>query len=775
MEGPGKLRRTPAARQGSGEGATLQGGVLDHAIAALISSVPVASPRAELELLAVAYSALDSPSPLRYAIASRRSLTELIRPDVDLDELSRLSATGARLAATAREWLRQAERRRLLLRDSLQPAEMASRPFRASFALTEPPTTRELALLNATAGSDSSIYIPSWIPRSELGALADPLLCSGWSPPEQSAKTATPDRQLLRFSEAWEEAAWIVAAAKEEILGVGVPPSQIAIVLSDAGEYLDKIRLHAAACGLQLAGEHRALPLFRRRIQDLVEFTLFGRILGSPAATRHAREALKARSTPRELDADGWIQFTFDALQRLMPAGEETAASESLLLEELITTLNATFRDGTQRLAREAFLTTLPAIAATVEPPPATGGVAVLPVGFLAEGAYQTILLAGAGSGLLPTPLRDDATIPLALRDRISGLRSSRDLVARAWNRAFSVVHAPSMRMVATFSSSRSDHPSRLLDRLELAPEAPPKRFAASHADYALLGSGPLRAAVTDGVRIERQRLFSAEFGPFAGDVGEPVELGRLSPTSINAIGQCGYKWLTHWVFRIDRRDPESFEPTPAEMGLLAHSVLEEAIKLEEAPDRRALAEIIDRRSARLRWAPSWPLLRHDLVEDLTAIMSLEGFERPAEMAVEVGLQGSIGAFELFGRLDRLDTLPDGRYRIIDYKYSSEAPKGIKDEDGRATVDVQLAIYSSLVEQNRGAVAEAQYLLVKARRFKTPKVRPETLSAALDRVQQAASAGHLRVQPDLDRVACQWCAAVFACRIGPHVDGKEAG
>ncbi len=773
VEGPGKLRRTPAAQQGSGEGATLQGGVWSHASAASATDIRVATPQVELELLLAAYSELQSPNPIRYALATRQALAELVGQGVNLEELKTVSPTGERLAQVAQEWLRQAHRRKLILRFAI-PAQGPFVRSRCAFALMEAPTPRELALINATADGDSSIYIPSWMPRPEVEIIAKELLDSGWSQPEQAAEALTPERQLLRFSDPAEEAAWIVAAAKEEVIAGGVPPSQIAIVLSDADEYRSKIQLQAAACGLELARTDHALSRFRRRIQDLVEYALFGRVIGSPNATQHLHEVLGATFAPGDLDADSWIQLVFDVIQKLMFAATEVVSGENILLEQLIAALNSTYRDGAQHMRREVFFSTLPAIAATAELSGTTDGVAVIPVGFLPEGAYRTILLAGAGEGFLPTPLRDDATIPLTLRDRIAGLRSSRDLVARAWNRALSVIHAPSTRMVATFSSSLSEKPSWLLDRIELAATAPSKRFAVSNADFALLGSGPLRVAVSDGVNIERQRLFSPDFGPFLGDIGRPIELGKLSPTSINAIGQCGFKWLAQWGLRIGQRDPESFEPSPAAIGLVAHSVLEEVVKHGDLLDRAALAELIDSKGAALESAVSWPLLRRDLLEDLFAVTILDGFRRVGEVAVELNLEGTIEKFEVFGRLDRLDTVPGAGYRIIDYKYSSDAPKGIKDEEGRATVDVQLAIYSSLVEQKVGAVCEAQYLLVKARRFRTPKLQPESFIAALEQVRRAAAAGHLRVQPDIDQAACRWCVAALACRVGPHIAGKES-
>ena len=53
---------------------------------------------------------------------------------------------------------------------------------------------------------------------------------------------------------------------------------------------------------------------------------------------------------------------------------------------------------------------------------------------------------------------------------------------------------------------------------------------------------------------------------------------------------------------------------------------------------------------------------------------------------------------ELKGTIDRLDRTSTG-IKVIDYKTSSTPPLGIKDETGKATIDLQIPLYSEAVSQ----------------------------------------------------------------------------
>ncbi|MBK6751623.1 MAG: PD-(D/E)XK nuclease family protein [Acidobacteria bacterium] len=94
-------------------------------------------------------------------------------------------------------------------------------------------------------------------------------------------------------------------------------------------------------------------------------------------------------------------------------------------------------------------------------------------------------------------------------------------------------------------------------------------------------------------------------------------------------------------------------------------------------------------------------------------------------IGLEQKFEETWNGFRLIGYIDRVDETRDGLI-AIDYKTSSVAPKGAKDESGKLTVDVQIPLYSNVALKtlSRGHSWQQRLLLTGQRqRCSEPKKR----------------------------------------------------
>ena len=118
--------------------------------------------------------------------------------------------------------------------------------------------------------------------------------------------------------------------------------------------------------------------------------------------------------------------------------------------------------------------------------------------------------------------------------------------------------------------------------------------------------------------------------------------------------------------------------------------------------------------------------------------------------------------------MDRLDRTSQGLV-LWDYKTGSSKPIGIKDESGKATLDIQLPLYIHVAptlfpgEPVDGAY---YYSLSKGKNLDKAKPNEETLKAIAQRVKTHLETGHYPVEPDVEQKACRSCSYDMVCRVG---------
>jgi superfamily I DNA/RNA helicase/RecB family exonuclease len=146
-------------------------------------------------------------------------------------------------------------------------------------------------------------------------------------------------------------------------------------------------------------------------------------------------------------------------------------------------------------------------------------------------------------------------------------------------------------------------------------------------------------------------------------------ELVRVSPSRVDNFQKCGLKWLLTSV------GGDGPSVGAADVGTLVHQIAHE---LGDAPAAELAAEV-DARWGRLGMPAGWISDRkrgeaRTMVERLAAYFGLAADKGWVKVGAEVDMRVVIGRAEVRGSVDRLERLPDGRLRIVDYKTGSSRP-----------------------------------------------------------------------------------------------------
>lgn len=200
----------------------------------------------------------------------------------------------------------------------------------------------------------------------------------------------------------------------------------------------------------------------------------------------------------------------------------------------------------------------------------------------------------------------------------------------------------------------------------------------------------------------------------------EPVGQGKpigLSPSKLETASQCLLNWFFHSIQA--RRQQGVFAPAEvdsAQLGTLIHRVAEEAP--HGTPEQ--LRSLLDQ-----YWESDGTWLDKVQHEKALHMVSLLGdyFQRPVtRVEVEKEFRLEVGDATIYGRVDRLEHLEDGRMQVVDIKTGKTKPRPADVEENLQLAAYQLAMTDA--ENSAGAV----YLSVGAPgRGQNPEFRQPTL------------------------------------------------
>jgi RecB family exonuclease len=278
----------------------------------------------------------------------------------------------------------------------------------------------------------------------------------------------------------------------------------------------------------------------------------------------------------------------------------------------------------------------------------------------------------------------------------------------------------------------------------------------------------------------------------------------RLDPSRVfsarmfETVASCPLRYLYQYLLRAAPPDDPAYDPERwldalrrgSLLHLLYQRLLDEAKEQGVAADDprlegRALAHLEDlaRDARREMPPPSEAVYQREIAElrlealsfvgmlaaDHTEWLATElrfGFDDSEHPAVELGLPGG-GAVRVRGAIDRVDRLPSGGLRIVDYKTGLpiDYRSGGTFRGGRR---LQHAIYSLVAETLLGERVERMEYHFPTRRGENERIRflRANLSRApelLGRLLEIAASG--RFVPSPDETDCRFCDYKRVCRV----------
>ncbi len=278
--------------------------------------------------------------------------------------------------------------------------------------------------------------------------------------------------------------------------------------------------------------------------------------------------------------------------------------------------------------------------------------------------------------------------------------------------------------------------------------------------------------------------LFSILEGDNYIDQKSPV----YSSSRLETIAKCPYKYFLNYILNISPPDTEKADPlswlSALEQGTLLHSVFELFIKeiienkkeLDLKRKKKLINKILKSEAEKMRAEiipPSeliYQLKLKELQERVELFLNLIESELKDSQPVDVEKffdnfilkLNSSREIKLRGKIDRIDKLADGSYRIIDYKTGGDY--GYSEQQYfKAGTQLQHALYSAAFEEELEAeVKEFIYLFINQRavkkKYSRKNNRIEELKAVVDILLKTVEAGaFIPAAYSKDNQECRYC------------------
>lgn len=509
---------------------------------------------------------------------------------------------------------------------------------------------------------------------------------------------------------------------------------------------------------------------------------------------------------PVEDTRGGWATRMVQLLEGFEIAKKAGAwPRERFAVEEVLEGLGLIGEPADEAISKTRFIRELRDALSTFSVPaqPGLGGVELHTPLSLFGARYPHVFVLGLAADHLPARVSDDPTLDFHEREILAKhgilLESPAEAARRETLSFATLLQVPAGSLTLTYPKLMADRPtlpSVYLQALGLSPTAaqPMPPASPEEARRGWLGHvHPVADALVPHIRaalgVERRREGADPWDEFDGVVGIPIPMaGRtFSATQITMLAQCPYHWFAARVLRLAEPKEAEEDLSPSLRGDLYHLTLEFAIAGRPATaDLRAhvhahLASSFTKAETKLAVTrlPAWSARRDEHLQSLKR--AVDGVDFAVDGAEVVGIEVPFEAvwqgFPVRGVIDRIDRTPDGLV-LIDYKTSSTPPKGGKDGDGRAKLDIQLPIYMQAAApalHPGESVADAfYYSLTKGKVLKRAQLDPEALEALGDRMRSHLDTGSFPVDPDVDGAACTYCDYALMCRKGPRLARKGA-
>ncbi|MBC7602423.1 MAG: PD-(D/E)XK nuclease family protein [Ramlibacter sp.] len=270
-------------------------------------------------------------------------------------------------------------------------------------------------------------------------------------------------------------------------------------------------------------------------------------------------------------------------------------------------------------------------------------------------------------------------------------------------------------------------------------------------------------------------RVVEERLTPRPAPSGHLLAITKLSPTAYADLRSCPYRFFAMRQLGLQEADEIDTEIDKRHFGNWLHRVLNtfhENLHADAKPSGPQRLQMLEdaaqevTRSMRLDegeflpFAAAWPKARDGYLEWLEKHQS---DERAVWLESEQEHSINLGKLTLAGRIDRIDTMPDGSKLVIDYK--TEALGTSRDRVKDPSEDTQLAFYAALLPDD---TLRAAYVNVGERETKFVEqvsivaARDLLVPGILDEVARIEAGEALPAHGE--GKVCDFCGARGLCR-----------
>jgi CRISPR/Cas system-associated exonuclease Cas4 (RecB family) len=498
-----------------------------------------------------------------------------------------------------------------------------------------------------------------------------------------------------------------------------------------------------------------------------------------------------------------WLRRLNDILEnwQILEHGKRWAR-EIVAYYRLRDVFNELTKTTPNKIDRQAFIGKITEILALLSVPaqPGRGGIELHAPATLFGTNYQYVFVLGMAEGILPATIADDPVLDFYDRARLNKdnflIPTATD---KAQTEALSFYHLLGIAETAiNFSypqtiDNKTILPSSYIDRLGIKvtklenlplPSLETARQVYLHQPQKL--NDALMPQIIKAWQVETSRESAAAADEYDGVIGKGININErvFSASQLTQLGQCPFKWFSYRLLKLKELTEAELDLNVTFRGNLYHRCLELSLaEIKTAGDlenfnREQLERAFTTAETELELTklPGWEQQRQEHLELIYRNTIAPEFlptnreiiDRETEFTTQwYGLQ-------IKGKIDRLDG-NDKELIVIDYKTSSNIPAGIKDDNGKANIDLQLALYTDSISNSypEAEVTAVYYSLTKCKTLRRPVSNSETLAAFAERVKSHLETGNYPVAPDVEFQACRYCDFDLVCRKGNRLMGKN--
>ncbi|MEM8505460.1 MAG: PD-(D/E)XK nuclease family protein [Cyanobacteria bacterium P01_D01_bin.1] len=451
----------------------------------------------------------------------------------------------------------------------------------------------------------------------------------------------------------------------------------------------------------------------------------------------------------------------------------------------------------------------------TVPAQPGRGGVELHSPASMMGGQYAHVFVVGMADSVLPPVVSNDPVLDFFERVSLSNqgihLPSATDSFQKEALDFYFLLQAATGQLTFSYpklKDRKEQLPSPYLAQLNIAATTPPELPISSQEElrrsvlsYQLeqqksvvegQSSTDIEEVLAAAIRafeVESHRESAGAANEYDGIIDQPFDYSdwTFSVSQLTNLGQCPFKWFADKVLTLGNPIEADSDLSPSLRGNLYHQVAELLVQAVQENPQLAISDLALLKEKFLEAEkkidfpalPAWEMRREDHMRKLATVLRKPDFwpEDAEPVALEEKFKGEWEGFKVTGRVDRIDRTPNGLV-LIDYKTSAQRPKGLKDSNGKANIDLQLQLYREAAATEMfpdETVTAAQYFsLTKGKELKLSSKAPQhELPDAIASCKTALNKGHYPVQPDVKRDACRYCDFDLVCRKGSRLTRKE--